>query len=352
MSLRKRRLRYASGANYRYTNSSNRASRGWQTAGVLTTKIIIVTTVATCCHKLQSLAGPQYEFTRSVGSFGSETGQFNSPSGIAIDASGNIWVADTYNNRIQQFASDGQFLRALAAAALTLPQGLAVDRSGNIWVANTFNHQVDAFAGDGRLLQALGSLGSGNGQFRYPVGIAADSSGNIWIADSVNNRIQEFSIGGAFIREFGSLGPADGQFLDPHGVAVDAAGNVWTADERVQEFTSAGSFLQAFHAGDHGRPGGIALDSAGNIWVTSDSCICEFASAGPLILEFGSQGRENGQLCKPKALAVDSDGNVWIADTGNNRIVEFSPVPVSSTLVLIAVAGGLVLCFGRGLLPL
>jgi DNA-binding beta-propeller fold protein YncE len=349
MSLRKRRLRYTSAPNSRFTNSNNYTSRRWQGAGLLTTKIIVVTTVATCCHKLQTSAGPQYEFIRSVGGFGSGTGQFNTPSGIAIDPSGNIWVADTYNNRIQKFAGDGQFLQALGAAALTLPHGLAVDRSGNIWVANTFSHRVDEFAGDGRLLQTFGALGSGGAQFRYPISIAADSSGNIWVADSVNNRIQQFSIGGTFIREFGSLGSANGQFLDPHGIAVDVAGNIWAADERVQEFTSAGSFVQAFHTGEHGRPGGIALDSAGNIWVTSDSCVCEFASTGSLISEFGSQGRENGQLCKPKALAVDSAGNVWVADTGNNRIVEFSPVPVSPTLVLIAVAAGLVVCFCPGL---
>jgi len=348
MSLRKRRIRYTSVANYRYTNSSNQASRRWQAAGLLTTKIIMVTTVATCCHKLQTLSGPQYEFIRSVGGFGSGTGQFNSPSGISLDPSGNVWVADTYNNRIQEFASDGQFLQALGVVALTLPHGLAIDRSGNIWVASTFSHQVDEFAGDGRLLRTFGAGGSEVGQFRYPVGIAADSKGSIWVADSVNNRIQEFSNGGAFIREFGSLGSGNGQFLDPHGVVVDAGGNVWTADERVQEFTSTGSFVQAFHAGEHGRPGGIALDSAGNIWVTSDSYVCEFASTGSLILEFGSQGSENGQLCKPKAVAVDSAGNVWVADTGNNRIVEFSPVSVSPTLVLIAVVGGLVVCFCPG----
>jgi hypothetical protein len=64
-----------------------------------------------------------------------------------------------------------------------------------------------------------------------------------------------------------------------------------------------------------------------------------------LILEFGSGGRENGQLCKPKALAVDFAGNVWVADTGNNRIVEFSPVAANPTLVLVAVVGGLLICF-------
>jgi tripartite motif-containing protein 71 len=345
MSFRIRRILYTSAADFRFiVSSKNPRLQRWQVVAVLTTKIIIVTTVATCCHKLYTTATLRYSFARNVGDFGSGNGQFNSPSGIAVDPPGNVWVADTYNNRIQEFTSEGQFVQAFGMEVLSLPHGVAIDPSGNVWVADTFGHRVVAFTTSGTLLRTFGALGSEDGQFRYPIGIAADSAGNIWIADSVNNRIQEFTTGGAFIRKFGSLGCADGQFLDPHCVAADTEGNVWVADDRIQEFTSTGAFLQALVT-DHNRPVGIALDSSGNIWATSGSCVLEFTSSGSSILDFGSQGTENGQLSRSKALAVDSHGNVWVADTGNNRIVKFSPITAPKALVPAAVAISLLICF-------
>lgn len=346
MSFRIRRILHASAVNFRFlADSSNPASQRWPTAGLFTTKIIMATTVATCCYKLCTMSTPRYAFVRSVGGFGNGNGQFNCPCGIAVDPAGNVWVADTYNNRVQELTSDGQFVQAFGMDVLSLPHGVAIDPSGNVWVADTFNHRATEFTASGTFLRTFGSLGSGDGQFRYPIGIATDSLGNVWVADSVNNRIQEFTSGGAFVRQFGSLGAADGQFLDPHGVAVDAAGNVWVADDRIQEFTNTGSFIQSLRIEDHHPPVGIALDSSGNIWATGGSRVWWFTSSGSLMLDFGSQGTENGELCKPKAVAVDSQGNVWVVDTGNHRIVEFSPAPAPRALLLAAVGGGLLISF-------
>ena len=104
------------------------------------------------------------------GSYGSGDGQFNAPSGVAVDSSGNVYVADTDNHRIQKFNSSGGFITK--------------------W----------------------GSSGSGDGQFNYPYGVAVDSSGNVYVADTSNDRIQKFNSTGGFITKWGSYGSGDGQF--------------------------------------------------------------------------------------------------------------------------------------------
>lgn len=140
----------------------------------------------------------------SWGSAGSDTGQFDEPSGLAVDSGGNVYVVDENNHRIQKFTAAGVFITQ--------------------W----------------------GAYGSGEGQFDEPSGVAVDSGGNVYVADENNNRIQKFTATGVFVTQWGVYGSGDGQFDEPSGVAVDSVGNVYVADEgndRVQKFTPAGVFL-------------------------------------------------------------------------------------------------------------
>src|SRR5437667_171515 len=126
-------------------------------------------------------------FLTAWGSAGAGNGQFNYPSGVATDGSGNVYVADTYNNRIQKFDRNGTFLTT--------------------W----------------------GSAGAGNGQFDFPYGVATDGSGNVYVADTGNNRIQKFDANGTFLTAWGSYGSGDGQFGSPYGAATDESGDVYVA---------------------------------------------------------------------------------------------------------------------------
>ncbi|MGD0653095.1 MAG: PEP-CTERM sorting domain-containing protein [Thermoguttaceae bacterium] len=140
---------------------------------------------------LDMMLAADYQFIRSVGSSGYGNGQFRNPGSIAVDLSGNVWVADSNNSRIQEFDSSGNFLRTFGSYGtgneqLEGVQGIDVDLSGNIWVADTNNYRIQKFDSNGTYLTEFG-----DGQF---CDVAVDLSGNVWVSDWGNNRILEFSM--------------------------------------------------------------------------------------------------------------------------------------------------------------
>jgi DNA-binding beta-propeller fold protein YncE len=139
-------------------------------------------------------------FQAAWGSGGGGNGQFNVPYGVAVDPAGNVYVADSGNNRIQKFSGSGEFQAAWGSGGggngqFDSPSGLAVDTGGRVYVADSGNDGVQAFNSSGGFITAWGSTGSGNGEFSNPIGIAADTKGNVYVVDSENNRIQVFRIG-------------------------------------------------------------------------------------------------------------------------------------------------------------
>jgi hypothetical protein len=114
-----------------------------------------------------------------------------------------------------------------------------VDSTGNVYVADSGNERIQKFDADGRFLTAWGSPGNSIGEFTQPFGVAVDSSGNVYVADYGNSRIQKFDAGGRFLTTWGMFGDGDGEFNWPTGIAVDSSGNVYVADngnERIQKF--------------------------------------------------------------------------------------------------------------------
>ncbi len=121
---------------------------------------------------------------------------------MAVDTSGNVYVADSYFHRITTFTSDGTFLTKWQAIGSgigelsSLPHGIAVDDSGTVYVTDMYNGRIQVFTSDGTFLGQWGSRGSGQGEFTTPLGIAVDGSGTIYVADTFNNRIQTFEKAG------------------------------------------------------------------------------------------------------------------------------------------------------------
>src|SRR5262245_18735934 len=181
------------------------------------------------------------------GSFGSGDGQFSGgdPAAVAVDGSGNVFVADTGNERIKEFDNAGNFLAAWGSSGsgdgqfafdFENPPGIAVDASGNVFVPDYYNERIQKFSNTGTFLATWGSEGTGDGQFEGPLSVAVDASGNVFVVDQFNYRIQKFSDAGTFLAAWGSFGGGNGQFSDPHRIAVDASGNVFVTDrDRIQK---------------------------------------------------------------------------------------------------------------------
>ncbi len=278
-------------------------------------------------------------FLTKWGTTGSMDGQFNGPVGVAVDGSGNVFVADFGNNRIQKFTDTGAFLTKWGTTGSMDGQfngvyGVAVDGSGNVFVADSGNNRVQKFTGTGSFLTKWGTTGSMDGQFNTPEGVAVDGSGDVYVADTVNNRIQKFTGTGSFLTKWGTTGSMDGQFNSPVGVAADGSGNIFVADggnNRVQKFTNTGAFAAKW--GSAGSGDGqfntlqfVAAEGSGNVFVSDflNNRIQEFTNTGIFLAKWGSSGGGDGQFSVPEGVAVDGSGNVFVADNGNNRIQKFT----------------------------
>ena len=276
-------------------------------------------------------------FLAKFGSQGSGDGQFVFPQAIAVDHSGNVFVADTDNHRIEKFTNTGGFLlqwggMGTGDGQFDSPHGVAVDGNGNVFVADSGNNRIQKFTSMGALLAKWGSTGSDDGQFNGPAGVAVDPSGNLFVADSGNNRIQKFTNTGVFLTKWGSVGGADGQFAAPVGVAVDGTGHeVFVADKfnhRVQKFTDTGAFVAKWGAlglgeGEFSDLEAITATADGRVLVTDVDRVQVFTSDGTFITEWGSLGNMDGQFNSAIGIAVDAAGNVFVTDE-NHRVQKFA----------------------------
>jgi tripartite motif-containing protein 71 len=282
-----------------------------------------------------------YQFVFKWGFLGFNNGQLYAPEGVAVDASGNVYVIDKDNHRIQKFSSTGRFMTTWGSSGsgdgqFNSAKYVAVDESGNVYVVDTNNDRIQKFNSNGSFISKWGSNGTGDGQFKYPEGVAVDASGNVYVADTNNDRIQKFSSNGSFITKWGSFGSGDGQLFAPYGVAIDASGNVYVADfgnSRIQKFSSNGSFITKWGSrgigdGQFKNPANVAVDASGNVYVVDpgNHRIKKFSSNGSFITAWGSSGNSDGQFYAPEGVAVDASGNVYVVDSGNSRIQKFAPV--------------------------
>lgn len=227
------------------------------------------------------------------GSKGTGDGQFTVPYSIDVDSQGNVWVADRGNHRIQKFDRDGHFLfkfgntdghASSAIGKFDNPRQVAVDKDVKfLYVADSKNNRIQKFYTNGTFVKTWGSNGTSDGQFNLPVSVIIDSKGDVIVNDRGNNRIQKFDPDGNFILGFGSTGTGDGQFAEVEHMATDKFDNIYVNDPqkgaagndqpRVQKFDTNGNFITKW--GSHGTGNGqfkdpehLAVDSDGNVYVS------------------------------------------------------------------------------------
>jgi uncharacterized protein (TIGR03437 family) len=310
--------------------------------------------------------------------FGGDNGpatsaELNGPRGVAVDSAGNLYIADTVNNRIRKVANG--VITTVAGGGLSLgdngpatsaylraPSGVAVDSAGNLYIADTNNNRVrevangaiTTVAGDGNDV-FCGDNGPATSACVFnPLGVAVDSAGNLYIADSGNDRVRKVT-GGTITTvaggglSLGDNGPATSAAVDPFGIVLDSAGDLYIADfgaNRIRKVsggiitTVAGGGMVSF-SGDNGpatsaelsNPDAVALDSAGNLYIAdglnyrlrevSNGVITTVAGNGTPGFS-GDNGPATSAQLQPSGVAVDSAGNLYIADSNNCRVRKVS----------------------------
>lgn len=314
------------------------------------------------------------------------TARFNYPQGIAVDSSGNVYVADSSSSTIRKITpagvvstlagvqgSSGYVDGTGANAEFDNPTGIAADSSGNVYVADTGNNVIRKISSAGMVSTLAGSSagtsGSADGtgsaaSFNSPRGVTVDSSGNVYVADTLNSTIRKISSTGLVSTVAGTAGSpgstngtsTSARFNVPASIAVDSGGNLYVADTNnnairkispVGQVTTlaggtSGSADGAGSAASFNGPSGVAVDSSGNVYVadSSNSTIREITPAGAVTTLAGTAGVTGsidgmGNAARFNYLvgiAVDSSGYLYVADTYNNTVRTISPGAIVNTL--------------------
>jgi len=275
------------------------------------------------------------------------SGMLNAPRNLAIGPDGEIYAADSGDGRIVRFDQDGTAGAAwgsktaegqtpAAPGTFNEPWGMAADSSGNLYVADTWNHRIQKIDSSGKFLLEWGVAGlssEGPDRFWGPRAIAIGKDGRVYVTDTGNKRVAVFDGNGKFLLQFDQQG--DAALDEPVGLAIGPDGNVYVADtwnQRVAIFTADGQFVRSFpvqawssNAVEH-KPY-LAIDQTGRVYVTDPQTfrVLVFTSDGQPLAAFGATG--NDALALPNGIAVAADGTVWVADAGSSRIVEYPALP-------------------------
>jgi len=283
---------------------------------------------------------------------GEAAGNLKSPRGISIAPDGTIYVADSVNHRIQQFSQTGELINSWGDFANVLegdapggtfnePWDVAVSQDGSIFVADTFNHRVQKFNNQGEFIKAWGVFAQGTSpdSFWGPRGIAVGPDGNVYITDTGNKRVVVFDQNLDFISQFGGGGFEAGEFDEPVGIDVNDSGLIYVADtwnrrvqvfsgnENMTEFTQISEFdVEAWFGQSIDNKPYISVRNDGNILVSDPELgrILEFSPDGSFIRGLQDISISPEMMSRPYGLDFDTNGNLWVTDGQSDVIMRFS----------------------------
>ncbi len=290
-------------------------------------------------------------FVYSIGAVQDDVGQFAEPTSVAVAADGTVYVTDMANHRVQYFSPAGEFLGAWGSRGrgdgqfgrrYGGPGDVAVGPTGNVYVIDADNCRVQRFGADGIFRGAWGSCGTGDGQFAEAYsstgGIAASPDGTVYVVDAGNSRVQRFSATGRFLGRWSGQSATEGWPFVPHSIAVAPDSTVVVTESRnvqIQRFSAEGQFLDSWSARhDHLLEFGtlrIAVAGDGSVYVTEVDGyhVLHFTATGELLASWGEPGNADGQFGRadrgPSGIATAADRTVYVADPLNHRVQRFGP---------------------------
>jgi sugar lactone lactonase YvrE len=279
-------------------------------------------------NPLTTLVSSGSAFSDPSGTTNPDGSQF-SPQGVAVDGSGNVFIADGGNGVIEQWSNGGPSAASVAVSSgLIGPSGVAVDGSGNIFIADWSNSAIEEWNASTQTVSTPVSSG-----LKSPAGVAVDGAGNIYIADYVNNAVEEWNASTQ------TLSTLISGLWGASGVAVDASGNVYVADEygeAIKEWNASTKTVSTLVSTGLDGPTGVAVDGSGNVYIADqyNNAVEEWHASTQTLSTLVSG------LNLPLGVAVDSSGNVYIADTNNNAVEELPRAFVSTSAVSEGPAAG------------
>jgi len=276
----------------------------------------------------------------------------NEPRGIDLAPDGSIYVADSKDNQIKHFSTGGTLLDAwgsfgsitdenAAGGTFYEPWDVAVAPDGSVYVADTWNHRIQKFTADGDFINSWGFFAQGSSSQGYwgPRSITVDAEGNVYFSDTGNKRIVVFDEDGNFVAQFGSAGEDYGQFNEPVGIALDATNNLYIADtwnRRVQvikpdlDLNTSTTLLSWDVEGWYGesienKPF-IAINADGKVFVSDPegSLILEYAPSGELLHVWDLRGVQDDQISMPVDIEFDDEGTMWVSDAASNMVYGYT----------------------------
>jgi len=286
-------------------------------------------------------APPQFRHAMNIGGEGVGEGQFKYVEDFAFSKDGHLMATDASHACVQVFdKTSGKFIARFGghgeeAGSLEKPEGIAVDAGGNVFVADYTTGYVKKYDPSFKWLKTFGGYGAGPGETKQTEFMDI-RDGKLYVPDIGNNRVNVFSLDGKPLFQFGGPGTEPGRFNAPEAAKFSSEGKLYVSDlknDRIQVFDPQGKFLFAFGkrgaaAGEFKAPSGIAFDRDDNLYVNEigNSRVQVFDKNGKYLAGWGRKGTGDGEFANLHGIVVDKEsGAVYVADTGNNRIQVFKP---------------------------
>ena len=286
---------------------------------------------------------------RVIGVNGKEPGQFQAPRSVAIAKDGSFFVADSGNHRIQHLDPEGKVIKVWGSygegqnatnGTFNEPWSIAIGPDGSVFVADTWNHRIQKFTPNGEFIKTWGRFGQAESHesFWGPRDVTIDAKGRVFITDTGNKRIVVFDTDGKYITEFGGAGMEPGKFDEPVGVRIDSEGRVYVTDawnQRIQSFTESSPNVftplkqwevSAWYGQSLDNKPYLTIDEKNNIYISDPEAyrIIEFTPDGQYVRSWGDFGNSMDTFGITNGLTADKKGGIWLSDAGNHRLIHFT----------------------------